>query len=454
VVGGRSSFVDDLRHFLKERLPEHLIPSAWVLVDALPVTPNGKVDRRALPEPRELERAPAAAATAPRDEVELRLAQIWEQLLGVAGVGVTEDFFELGGHSLMAVRLRAQIEAAFGTSLPLVTLFQSPTIARQAEALRRRRDLAAAPSSLIPLQSEGAQPPFFCVYPTLGDLRRFCALARWIGPDQPFYALPLPDAYGKLPERICIPHAATRFIAEMRALQPTGPYYLGGFCFGATVAFEIARQLHAAGEPVSLLLMLDPGNLLDGSRQEAGRSRRTGSRVPASAERPSQLLRRLGAVLGRLPHRVGTFAGITGPERSAFFRARVEHYLVWRGGNLLYRLYRGCRPLLPRPCRVAVRDRLWRWTEFEVFLDARREYALQSYPGRLTLVRPHPPEPGTPLDELRSRWQEFSGGPVEIHTVPGEHLTMFDEPHVRVLAATLRECLHRARSRPEEARSA
>ncbi|HEY8602499.1 MAG TPA: amino acid adenylation domain-containing protein, partial [Thermomicrobiales bacterium] len=247
--------VRDLRAFLKGSLPEYMIPAVCTWLDALPLTPNGKVDRRALP-------AVAAVATAsaepqgPRDDLERQLVAIWEATLGVAPIGVTDNFFDLGGHSLVAVRLFARIEAAFGRKLPLATLFAAPTIGELA-ALLREQGWVASWSSLVALQPRGNHPPFFCVHAIGGNVLKFRALAAHLGPDQPLYGLQARGLDGQEPPATHVEEMAANYLAEIRQVQPHGPYFLGGQCFGGMVALEMARQVQVAGERVALLAMFD-----------------------------------------------------------------------------------------------------------------------------------------------------------------------------------------------------
>ncbi|MCP4663859.1 MAG: amino acid adenylation domain-containing protein, partial [bacterium] len=193
----------ELRDFLQERLPEYMVPSAsaFVFLDALPLTPNRKVDRaalarRSLPPSDPSAAAAEGAVVAPRDAAELELTRIWEELLGQP-VGIRSDFFHLGGHSLLAVRLMARIRHQFGHDLPLATLFQHSTVERLAGVLRqqpgemRRR-------ALVAIRPQGSRPPFFCVHPVGGDVLCYSDLARHLGPEQPFYGLQLPDREGEL----------------------------------------------------------------------------------------------------------------------------------------------------------------------------------------------------------------------------------------------------------------
>ena len=151
----------ELRNALKASLPDYMVPSAWVFLPALPLTPNGKVDRKALPEPVFDDRV-AGAYVGPRDPIELRLALLWEEVLGRQSIGVNEDFFDLGGQSLLAVRLMARIEQAWGVHLPLASLFEYPTIERLAARLRQR-PVSSPSSGLVPIQPTGSRPPFFMV---------------------------------------------------------------------------------------------------------------------------------------------------------------------------------------------------------------------------------------------------------------------------------------------------
>ena len=179
--------MSELRQFLKAKLPEYMVPSAFVFLDALPLTPNGKVDRRALKAPdSELNRS--VSFIAPRDALELQLAQIWSEVLEVDWIGIQDNFFDLGGHSLLAVRLMAKIQQQFGKNLPLATLFQGATIEQFAAILRKDSD-SSVWSSLVAIQPSGSKPPFFCVPGAGGNVIYLYDLARCLGLDLPFYGL-------------------------------------------------------------------------------------------------------------------------------------------------------------------------------------------------------------------------------------------------------------------------
>src|ERR1019366_8445658 len=163
------STADELRRFLKDKLPEYMLPAVFVLLDVLPMTPNGKIDRRALPAPDRTRPELDKAFVAPRDDLELQLAHIWEEVLGVQPVGVTDNFFELGGHSLLAVRLFALIEQRLGKKLPLTAVFQGATVEHLASVFRQPA-MPGPQNSLVAIQPAGNKPPLFLVHPAGGQV--------------------------------------------------------------------------------------------------------------------------------------------------------------------------------------------------------------------------------------------------------------------------------------------
>ena len=245
-----------MREFLKGRLPEYMIPSGFVAMESLPLTPNGKVDKRALPSPSVESITGTENYIAPRNDVERRVAKIWETTLGLPRVGITDDFFELGGHSLLALRMMRRLEQAFGKNLPPSILFQASTVEKLAAVLS---DDAGAESwrSLVAIQPTGSKPPFFCVHGLGGHVLRFGALAQHLGQDRPFYGLQAYGLDGQHPCHTRVEDMAAHYISEIRSLQPQGPYFIGGYSFGGAVAFEMARQLRERGEDVAFLALLD-----------------------------------------------------------------------------------------------------------------------------------------------------------------------------------------------------
>jgi amino acid adenylation domain-containing protein len=242
-----------LRSHARKQLPDYMTPSAFVQLATLPLTPNGKVDRKALPAPKLTDFETDPNYVAPHDAVERKLAELWEEVLGIRPIGVATSFFDLGGRSILAARLFMKITREFGKDLPLATLFQAPTIEQLAKELRPqgRADYA----TLVAVQPEGSRPAFFCVHGGAGSTLFLHRLARAMGSDQPFYGLEPEGLDGKRFQRTTVEQMAAHYVAEMRKVQARGPYHIGGYCFGGVVAFEMAQQLRSSGEHAALVAM-------------------------------------------------------------------------------------------------------------------------------------------------------------------------------------------------------
>ena len=237
-----------LRGFLRGRLPEAMVPGTFVLLDALPVLPNGKVDRAALPEPLSADRAPVG----PRDQVEARLVELWQDVLGRDTVGVHDDFFALGGHSLLALRLVMLVRKEFDREIPVSAVLAAPTVAELADVLRVPADLVPS-GPVVPLGGTGAAPPLFLMHGLGGQVFRFQPLARRLRDVGPVYAVAARGfAEGERPHTT-LAAMADDYAERIRAVRPRGPYVLGGFCIGGNIAVEVARRLRADGENVPLV---------------------------------------------------------------------------------------------------------------------------------------------------------------------------------------------------------
>ncbi|HWM06545.1 MAG TPA: amino acid adenylation domain-containing protein [Actinophytocola sp.] len=242
----------ELRRYAADRLPEYMVPPAFVAVDRLPVTTNGKLDRRALPAP---DRTATATGRAPRDRREATLCEMFADLLGLEALTIDDDFFSLGGHSLLVGRLIGRIRAELGVRLGIRTVFEAPTVAKLAPKLRGGPDLGSFDSSfdaVLPLRAEGARPPLFCVAPGTGLAWSYAGLLASL-PDQPVHGLQLVDAQ----RHATVAELAADHVRRLREIQPAGPYHLLGTSFGGLVAHEMAVQLTELGHPVALLALLD-----------------------------------------------------------------------------------------------------------------------------------------------------------------------------------------------------
>jgi aspartate racemase len=433
--------VSELRDFLQQKLPGYMVPSAFVFLDALPLTPNGKVDRRALPAPDVSRPEPEANFVAPRDALEYQLAKIWEKTLGIQPIGMQDSFFDLGGHSLMAMRLLAQMEKVSGKKLPLVTLFQAPTIEQQASLLRQTAWVAPW-ASLVAIQPAGSKPPFFCVHAVAGNILFYSDLARYLGPDQPLYGLQSRGLDGSDEPFTRVEEMAAHYLQEMQTIQPEGPYFLGGLSLGGTVIFEIAQQLRRQGQEVALLLMFDtygPGyphlSVLRAIQQMAAR---LGHRIHTNIVRFRQLQ----------SHDKGAFAlekvrNITArSQRKNQNRLdRIREKIEW----VMYKWHRSMgRPLPPALRYLYVRERN---------AKAEKAYVAKPYPGRITLFRATRQPLGC-APEPYLGWDKVASEGVEIYDLPGSHSQhLIREPKIQVVIDQLQACLSAAQATAAEKQS-
>jgi amino acid adenylation domain-containing protein len=245
--------VSDLREHLAQKLPDYMVPAAFVQLQSFPVTPNAKVDRKALPAPQAADFS-NGEYIAPRNEVERKLVAMWEKILGISPIGVRTSFFDLGGRSILAARLFMQISRDFGKDVPLAALFEAPTIEQLTEKLREERSDFKL-QTIVNIHPSGSRPPFFCVHGGTGGTLFLHRLARAMGTDQPFYAFQPQGVDGGRIDRTTIEAMASHYIVEMKKIQPEGPYFIGGYCFGGNVAFEMAKQLQQQGSSAGLVAM-------------------------------------------------------------------------------------------------------------------------------------------------------------------------------------------------------
>lgn len=239
--------------FARRELPGHLVPSAVVSLPRLPLNASGKLDRRMLPTP---ETAKAISSREPRDARERALCELFAEVIGVPAVGIDDSFFELGGHSLLATRLVAKARARLGVEFAVRTLFEAPTVAGLAERLDSDSP-ATSLEVLLPLRAEGGKPPLFCVHPATGLGWVYAGLLQHLDQEQPIYALQARGLAGQVEFAESLDDMAADYVAQIRAVQPHGPYHLLGWSSGGAVAHAIAELLRADGEPVRLLAMLD-----------------------------------------------------------------------------------------------------------------------------------------------------------------------------------------------------
>ncbi|MEH2324927.1 MAG: amino acid adenylation domain-containing protein [Nostoc sp.] len=438
----------ELRQFLKEKLPEYMIPKAFVILDSLPLTANGKVDRYALKAVDPHSHLIDKTFIAPRTPTESTLVKIWAEVLKVENVGIHDNFFDLGGNSLLAIRLLDQINKQFERDLPLSNLFLNQTIENLAISLSSKTD-SLAWSPLVTIQANGSNPPFFCVHPIFGVVFPYYELAHQLGENQPFYGLQPIGIDGETP-LTRIEDIASQYIEALRSVQPKGPYFIGGWSFGGWVAFEMAQQLENSGEEVALLAVLDTvapikSNLpslsnalkfifttvvpymwpffLDYLYLITAPSKKQIKSLTSRFYNFQQLMRYSQKESLRRSLQKNLFSHFTQKEDATVNLISEESKLRLLSESAIV-------PML----RV-----------FYANSQAVLNYIPQVYPKRINLFRTRvqlnvtEPEPSM-------GWDQLAVEGTEIHHIPGNHLTMLRKPHIQVLAAQLRACIEKAQT--------
>jgi len=415
--GEREPAANELKDWLKARLPDYMIPSSFTYLARLPLTPNGKVDRKALPIPDNSGLGSQPESQTPRNETEALLAELWQQALGVKQISVTADFFDLGGHSLLAARLLAKIEDAFGRKMSLAALFKHPTI--EAFAQRLQDESRCVPSEQVhAIQPKGSRMPLFVVtsQPPL-----YRSLAARLGTDQPLFGITSPE-WTALPPDFTLQDIAANLLEALCDAQPQGPYYLAGWCMSGVIAYDMAQKLRARGQEVALLAIFD----------------------------------------GLCPFYRRRFDGLRGIPASYYvlyriWLLRLQKMSRMQPGELLRYVHKSLQPLAERQRetwkrlfslagrRTDAAAELLQFGDLEV--DASRAYTPQpcDFPGVVFTSQATRNELGRYHDRHMG-WKPFFPKGLETYEMPGSHEDMFYEPGVASLAEKLCRCLQAAKT--------
>jgi len=396
---GVSTDSSKLREHLSDKLPTYMLPSKFVILDELPKTPTGKVDINGLPEAEKIRTKADRAETSHRKPLEEKLVEIWGDLLDYSPVGINDEFFEQGGHSLLALRLIAKIEEEINISVPFPALIKNPTIRKLANLINDKVALDSW-SHMVALQPKGEKPPFYCVPPSAVTSVIFADLVKYWDTDRPFLAMEHMGLDGETSPHTSIPEMARYNLNTIRSIQPKGPYYLGGMCFGGLVAYEMAQQLLADGEDVPFLGILD-----------------------------------------------STHAPYLTRPRSypIFILTRYINQKILRGKFPI-----GMAPLKRAMKKFSPGDEIGHRV-YQVFTShnfARVKYTTKPFPGTITLFN----TAGSRGDFSRDQWETVTDGELKIVSIPGAHAgarvdlkereqSFVHEPMVQVLAQRLNESL-------------
>ncbi|MCP5007523.1 MAG: AMP-binding protein, partial [Planctomycetes bacterium] len=414
--------IESLKSFLKKKLPGYMLPSVYVILDKLPLTPGGKVDRRGLLNPEKSRLGNSTRFVGPRDLVEMKLERVWSEILNVPEVGVFDDFFELGGHSLLAVRLMDAIHREFGVDLTLSTLIEGPCVAQQADKLRNRIDTEPS-TPLVCIQGEGDKAPFFCVHPVGGNVLCYVKLAHHLKDERPFYGLQSAGLNGRVaPESI--EDMAAVYIEAIRKVQAQGPYYLGGWSMGGVIAYEMVQQLQQTGEEVVLLALIDSYTPATVRGLENDYMKEYNLR---EKDLDALLLMNFSQDLfGEMNQETAAQIKEKSNTPEEFFNQVVE-----RAKSL---------DLISTGKESDQIQKLF--NIFKTNTLAMNKYTPKSYKG--DCIRLFYSSNNETVKELNRNtaggWGKLVNGSVLIKKIPGNHYTIFQEPNVKFLAETLSSC--------------
>ncbi len=402
--------MDEIRHHLRSRLPNYLVPDGMVTLDALPLTPNGKLDREALAA-LDVVVEPEAAYAAPSTQTEEVLTQLWAEILRVKYVGVDDNFFSSGGDSLMAAGLFAKTAQWTGRAMPLSLLFSGPTIREVAKALD---DCAPANEvTVVALRGEGAKPPLFLTHGHTGELFGYLRLVRLLDPERPIYGFRPTASLTVTLGRAGIPDLAKVYIADLFRVQPTGPYRLAGYSFGGFVALEIAHQLEQLGHEVALLAFID--------------------KEPPPPSRARREIAQLASLLQR------------NESVAAYVQRRMANVRIKarRSISLVIHWFHACtgRSLSDREIEIERVEAGHETLLSRSLMQAHSSYVPPRTNCSITYFRV-----GAQTDPGRVRMLQGDEGPNECYVIDGpdiSHVALMAEPHVRLLANALTDCLDR-----------
>ena len=421
--------VKELKTALKQQLPDYMIPSSLVLLEEFPLTSNGKVDRRALPLPEQF--ALEQETVAPRNKTEEKLAEIWQDVLGIDTISVTADFFDLGGHSLLAVSLLSEIEKTFKTSVALETFLSASTIEDLAKILSETS--SSSESLIFDIRTTGSKPPLFLINALGTGMLAYKLLAKYLDPQRPVYGIRAIGMEDQRTPQNRIEQMAQTYIKEMLAVQPEGPYFIAGVCTGGTVAYEMASILRSRGLKVAFLGLIDST-----ARPILSDSDNT----PAKEIKKSLL--------------------------STFFDRYIKHNFILRGSNnllavigdpklklkdklsftsdMVEQLYKQIKHKLeiltyksnkqqPLPYKIR------RARVFDAGIEALSHYTPRAYQGgKVILIRAND-NPAHVNHNYQLGWNEFVTDELEVYEIQCDQTTLLFEPHIRTLASKLNSLL-------------
>ncbi|MGA9883687.1 MAG: amino acid adenylation domain-containing protein [Candidatus Acidiferrales bacterium] len=413
---GAECTTSELRDYLKEKLPEYMVPAAWVQLETLPLSPNGKLDRKALPAPESALSSNESEYMPPEDDFERLICEAWAEVLGLTRVGVRDNFFDLGGHSLLAVQLLLRLQEIIpGEPLPLRAVLEAPTVEQFAVWLRSHRDDEY--KTLVRMRTGSAErAPFFCVHGAGGSVLSIRSLATALPADLPFYGFQDPALEGTAPFDT-IEEKAQCFVDELLRVQPRGPYYIGGKCYGGAVSLEMARILTKIGKRVALVVLIDSFN----------------HSFALSLSKMERLFRNLRYFCRRVGFHVKRLRSERPDDVLGYVRRRFWALLTH------LRNFNAPRPILPDfglPRNSRLGDRLRRIMEANV--RALGNFRPRPYSGDVLIFKP---SVRRLYDDYYLGWRSVVHGKIDCFEIEGDHSTIFEQPRVQEIADSLHKKL-------------
>ncbi|MEO7530672.1 MAG: alpha/beta fold hydrolase, partial [Sediminibacterium sp.] len=396
---------------LQRSLPDFMIPHEYVIMDSFPLLPNGKLNRGAMPKPSKRQNSGTAMIAMDNTEMEKLVAQIWAEALDVEEVGIDEDFFDLGGHSLIAVEMMAKLEKETGKHLPIAALFEASTVRKLSHFLQVG-NVPALWDALVPVKSSGSKPPLYIVHGDGLNVMVFNSIPKYLDAEQPVFGLQPRGLDGIEEPDESMEEIAAYYIADILKHNPQGPYFLAGYSFGGIVAFEMAKQLRAAGHDVKMLAMFDTN---------VGNINHTGS----NAER---LWKKISLQFPKMVFIAGSLLRYPGNVLSYqwFVVKRKWHTMMSRVG---LSIENEAEEMPAHQKRI-----------IEKHLLAYKNYNMTRYEGKIDLFRVQ--QRVYFLDDpIYLGWKRLASKGVSIHEVPGDHRTFLLTPNDRVFGKTLQSVI-------------
>ncbi len=408
----------EIRAFLSLHLPDYMLPGIIIFLKNLPITVTGKVNRQALPAPDPFTKTRESEFIAPGNPIEVDLVELWQKVLRVHPIGISDDFFELGGNSLLAAQLFALIEEKYQKKLPLSTLFTAPTIEAQANILLQE-DWTPNWSSLVTLQGSGNRTPLFLAAPVGGNVLSYHDLVQHIDHDQPVYGLQAVGLDGVQAPHKNVKDIAAHYTSEILSIMPEGPFLLGGSSFGGLVAYEMAQLLHDKGLPVDLVVMFDA----------------YGPNYPRRRPETTRIRRKFFKYMRRLDTHWCNLVATNMEGRWVYLRVKGKKLVKRMSNKIKNRLHRLTHPL-PKELRKIQNVHMTAAKKKK----KRHQREPRRFGGRLVLFRADKQPLGIYPDPFLG-WNTVAGDQIEVFEVPGHHTSIIYEPRVHVLASQLNKIL-------------